>query len=46
MTHLHIPGTFGRGAGVGGEGARLMIRLQFGLKNEDSHGQFDNIPCS
>lgn len=27
----HIPGTLGSAAGTGGEGARLMIRLQFGL---------------
>ena len=27
----HLPGTLGRGAGVGGVGARLMILLQLGL---------------
>ena len=27
-----MPGTFGSGAGVGGDGARLMILLQLGLK--------------
>ena len=28
---LHIPGTLGTGTGAGGEGAKLIILLQFGL---------------
>ena len=30
---LHIPGTLGTGAGAGGDGARFMILLQFGLRH-------------
>ena len=35
-----IPGTLGVGMGAEGLGARLMIRLQFGLKNGISESDF------
>ena len=34
-----IPGTLGVGMGAEGRGARLMIRLQFGLKNGISESE-------